>query len=214
MKIRRAGLQAVLGGALALVLALPAAAQTAAQSVGQPVELAGGVKFEPSMQVGGKALTLNGAGIRYKAIFKVYAAGLYLGTHATTPEAVYAAPGPKRIRIVMYREIDANELGKLFTQGMEKNVSPAEFSRAINGTIRLGDLFSRHKKLVAGDYFDVDWVPGTGSTVLVNGKAEIEPIKEPEFFNALMSIWLGKSPADTQLRLALLGQSVSRSYGQ
>ncbi len=206
LKNRRAWLQAVLGGALALGLVAPAAAQT--------VELAGGVKFEHSMQVGGKALTLNGAGIRYKAIFKVYAAGLYLGTHATTPEAVYAAPGPKRIRIVMYREIDANELGKLFTQGMEKNVSPAEFTRAINGTIRLGELFARRKKLVAGDYFDVDWVPGTGSTVLVNGKAEIEPIKEPEFFSALLSIWLGKSPADTQLRLALLGQSVNRTYGQ
>jgi hypothetical protein len=206
LKNRRTWLQAVLGGALALGLA--------AQAIAQTVELAGGVKFEPTMQVGGKALALNGAGIRYKAIFKVYAAGLYLGTHATTPEAVYAAPGPKRIRIVMYREIDANELGKLFTQGMEKNVSPAEFTRAINGTIRLGELFAKRKKLVAGDYFDVDWVPGTGSTVLVNGKPEIEPIKEPEFFNALLSIWLGKSPADTQLRLALLGQSVSRGYGQ
>jgi hypothetical protein len=203
---RRAWLQAALGLGLSLGLAPPAAAQS--------VELAGGVKFEPTMQLGGKALTLNGAGIRYKAIFKVYAAGLYLGAHATTPEAVYAAPGPKRIRIVMYREIDANELGKLFTQGMEKNVSPAEFTRAINGTIRLGELFAKRKKLVAGDYFDVDWVPGTGSTVLVNGHPEILPIKEPEFFNALMSIWLGKSPADSQLRLALLGQSANRAYGQ
>jgi hypothetical protein len=203
---RRAWLQAALGLGFSLGLVPPAAAQS--------VELAGGVKFEQTAQLGGKALTLNGAGIRYKAIFKVYAAGLYLGSHASTPEAVYAAPGPKRIRIVMYRDIDANELGKLFTQGMEKNVSPAEFTRAINGTIRLGELFATRKKLLAGDYFDVDWVPGTGSTVLVNGKAETLPIKEPEFFNALMSIWLGKSPADSQLRLALLGQSANRAYGQ
>lgn len=199
-------MQAFLVAGLWLGTGLPATAQS--------VELPGGVKYEPSIQLAGKTLTLNGAGVRYKAIFKVYAAGLYLGTHATTPEAVYAATGPKRMRIVMYREIDANELGRLFTQGMEKNVSPAEFTRSINGTIRLGELFAKRKKLVAGDYFDVDWVPGTGSTVSVNGHAEIEPIKEPEFFNALMSIWLGKAPADSQLRLALLGQSISRGYGQ
>jgi hypothetical protein len=195
-----------MGHLLPLGLALPAAVRSA--------ELAGGVKYEPSIQLGGKTLTLNGAGIRYKAIFKVYAAGLYLGSHATTPEEVYGAAGPKRVRIVMYRDIDANELGKLFTQGMEKNVSPAEFTRAINGTIRLGELFSKRKKLAAGDYIDIDWVPGLGTTVSVNGHAETEPIKEAEFFNALMSIWLGKSPADRQLRLAMLGQSVNRSDGQ
>jgi hypothetical protein len=201
---RRPLLPLLLAGLLVGLLASSVKAQT--------VDLSG-VKFEPTAQLGGKTLVLNGAGIRYKAIFKVYAAGLYLPGHATTPEATYSAVGPKRVRIVMYREIDANELGKLFTQGMEKNVSAQEFTRAINGTIRLGELFARKKKLVAGDYFDVDWVPGTGTTIVVNGKPEIEPIKEPEFFTALLSIWLGKSPADTQLRLALLGQS-PRAYGQ
>ena len=195
---------------LVFTAALAIAAASAASA--QTTEVAN-VKYDNSVQVGGSRLQLNGAGIRYKAIFKVYAAGLYVPAHATTPEAIYSAVGPKRVRIVMYREIDANELGKLFTQGMEKNVSAQEFTRAINGTIRLGELFARKKKLVAGDYFDVDWVPGTGTTIVVNGKPEIEPIKEPEFFTALLSIWLGKSPADTQLRLALLGQS-PRAYGQ
>ena len=38
-------------------------------------------------------------------------------------------------------------------------------------------------------------------------KAAGEPIKEPEFFTALMKIWLGKSPADAQLKNALLGKA-------
>ncbi len=33
--------------------------------------------------------------------------------------------------------------------------------------------------------------------------------KEPEFFNALLGIWLGKSPADAQLKDALLGQALA-----
>ena len=34
-----------------------------------------------------------------------------------------------------------------------------------------------------------------------------EPVKEPEFFSALMRIWLGRSPADAMLKDALLGKS-------
>ena len=67
--------------------------------------------------------------------------------------------------------------------------------------------FSGRRKLAAGDWFAIDYVPNVGSTIVVNGKAAADPIKEPEFFNALMKIWLGKSPADAQLKEALLGKS-------
>jgi hypothetical protein len=177
-------------------------------ALAQVTEVAG-VKYEPSYQVANTRLLLNGAGIRYKAIFKVYTAGLYLGNKATTTEAVLAAPGPKRMHIVMLRDIDANELGKLFTRGMQDNSPREEFSKSIPGTLRLSELFAAKKKLVAGDNFSVEWVPGQGTTVLINGKASIEPIKEPEFFTALMKIWLGTSPADAQLKDALLGKAAA-----
>jgi hypothetical protein len=169
-----------------------------------------GVKYENTLQLGGARLQLNGAGIRYKAIFKVYTAGLYLGAKAATPEEVLAAPGPKRMHIVMLRDIDANELGKLFTRGMQDNAPREEFSKSIAGTLRMSEIFSSKKKLTAGEYFSVDWVPGTGTIVTVDGKQQGEPIKEPEFFSALMKIWLGKSPADSMLKDALLGKSTTR----
>jgi hypothetical protein len=198
---RRWGSSVVLGCVFAL------GAMSAASA--EPVELAG-VKYEDTEQVGGSRLQLNGAGVRYKAIFKIYTAGLYLPGKLGTPEAIYAATtAPRRIHIVMLREIDANELGKLFTQGMEKN-SPREiFAKSINGTIKLAELFAKRKKLVAGDSFSVDWLPGSGTVIMVNGKAESEPIREPEFYTALMSIWLGSSPADLQLKDALLGKARS-----
>lgn len=166
-----------------------------------------GVKYDPSIQVGSSRLQLNGAGIRYKAVFKVYTAGLYLGAKAATTEAVLAAPGAKRMHIVMLRDIDGNELGKLFTRGMQDNAPREEFSKSIAGTIRMSEIFSARKKLLAGENFSVDFVPGVGTTVLVNGKPQAEPIKEPEFFTALMRIWLGKNPADAQLKDALLGKA-------
>ena len=45
-------------------------------------------------------------------------------------------------------------------------------------------------------------MPGVGTTVLVNGKPQGEPIKEPEFFTALMRIWLGTPPMRTEGRPA------------
>lgn len=194
------------------LIALAAALTCPLASIAQTTDIAG-VKFANSAQVGNSKLQINGAGVRYKLVFKVYAAALYLTEKATTPEAVLAAPGPRRLQIVMLREIDANELGKLFTKGMEQNAPREEFSKSISGILRMSEIFSSRKKLVAGDSFAVEWLPGTGTVISVNGKPEGAPVKEPEFYSALMKIWLGKAPADEQLKEALLGKAVTSPGG-
>lgn len=172
-----------------------------------------GVRYPPTLPLSGSLLQLNGAGVRYRFVVKVYTAGLYLASKATTPEQVLAAPGPKRLHVQMLREIDATELGKLFTRGMQENAPREEFSRSIPGTIRMADIFSAKKRLGAGETFSVDWIPGTGTVVLVNGRPQGDPIREPEFFNALMRIWLGPNPADAALKDALLGTPRSATGG-
>ena len=167
----------------------------------------GGAKIEDAMELQGSKLQLNGAGVRYRAVFKVYAAGLYLGKKASTPEEVFAAPGPKRMSITLLREIDANELGKAFTKGFEENSPKAEMSKLIPGLIKMGQIFSDQKKMVAGENFTIDWIPGTGTIISVKGKQQGEPFKEPEFYAALMRIWLGPNPADFKLKDALLGKA-------
>ena len=184
-------------GTMALLLAFGAAAAT--------VDIAG-VKMEDQIDLRGSKLVLNGAGVRYKAVFKVYTAGLYLGKKAGTPEEVLAAPGAKRMQITMLREIDSNELGKLFTRGVQDNAPKTEMSKLIPGLIKMGQIFSDQKKLVAGDVFLIDWIPGTGTVITVKGVPQGEPFKEPEFFNALLRIWLGPVPADWKLKDALLGK--------
>lgn len=188
--------------------AAPARAQAPAApppAPGQPIEVAG-VRYAATAAVGGRDLQLNGAGIRFRFVVKVYTAGLYLAARAATPEAVLAAPGPKRLHVVMLREIDANELGRLFTRGMQNNAPRETFAKSIPGTVRMGEIFAERKRLKAGDSFSVDWLPGTGTQVLVNGQPQGAPIAEPEFFNALLLIWLGNDPADGQLKDALLGR--------
>ncbi len=200
-------LAAVLGAPAAHAqTATPATAPSATAANAPPAMEVNGVKYEGTSEVAGQKLVLNGAGTRYKAIFKVYTAGLYLTAKATTPEAVLANTGPKRMHIQMLRDIDGEELGKLFTKGMEQNATREEFGRAINGVLRMSEIFVQKKKLVTGESFGVDYIPGTGTVIFVNGKVMPgDPIKEAEFFNTLLKIWLGKSPADSGLKTDLLG---------
>ena len=166
----------------------------------------GGVPYQESVQLGGETLRLNGAGVRHKAVFKVYTAGLYTATKAATAEDALAQPGPKRIAITMLREIDANELGKLFTRGMEENSPRGEMGQLVPGLLRMGQIFAEQKQLKAGDTFHVDWVPGKGAQVVVRDVPQGDPIREPVFYKALLRIWLGPVPADFQLKDALLGK--------
>lgn len=164
-----------------------------------------GVKLEDTAEVHGSKLQLNGAGTRYKVIFKVYVAGLYLARKAGTPDEVITQPGPKRLSVTMLRTIDSRELGKLLTRGMEDNMGKAAMSKLIPGLIRMGEIFAAQKPLVAGDQFMIEWVPGSGTVITVKGVVQGEPFKQPEFFKALMMIWLGPVPADIKLKDALLG---------
>jgi len=181
-----------------------AALTMSASMLAAPMDVSG-VKLADPVELAGTRLQLNGAGIRYKAVFKVYVAALYLEKIAFTPEEVFAAPGARRLSITMLREIDSNELGKSFTKAFEDNAPKTEMSRLIPGLLKMGQVFSAQKKMVAGESFTIDWVPGTGTVITVKGKPQGEPIKEVEFFNAMLRIWLGAKPADWKLKDELLG---------
>lgn len=115
-------------------------------SAAATIDLAG-VQLEDRQTVAGSSLVLNGAGIRYRTVIKVYTAGLYLTSQADTPDEALAMPGPKRLSITMLRDIDSAELGKLFSRGMEDNMDRAAFSKLRPGVLRMSQVFSNHKQL-------------------------------------------------------------------
>jgi Chalcone isomerase-like len=124
-----------------------ASAPTTTPSV-QTTEVSG-VKYDNITDLRGSKLQLNGAGIRYKAIFKVYTAGLYLVKKAPTSEEALSQPGNKRMQVVMLRDIDAGELGKLFSRGVEDNMPKSDFSKVVPALLRMSQMFSDYKPLVS-----------------------------------------------------------------
>jgi hypothetical protein len=185
-------------------LAAASAMALVAPGIALAAEVAG-VKLEESVKVAGKDLKLNGAGVRTRAVFKVYAMGLYLGKKETTVDGVLGAQGPRRFNIVMLREVSGEDFGQAFMTGINANTDKAEKGKLMNHMAKLGEIFVNVGGLKKGDSMDVDWVPDKGTVIQLNGKTLSEPLPDVAFYNALLKIWLGDKPADSSLKPALLG---------
>ena len=163
-------------------------------------------KFEPQVEVQGTKLQLNGAGTRYKAIFKVYDMGLYTTKKVGTAAELLALPGAKRLQFTALRELPGTDLGRLFLKGMSDNSPKEAVQRHALASARLIEVFSGRSKMMPGESFAMEYVPGKGTTFYILGKAQGDPVGDDEFFQMVLKIWVGESPADTQLRDALLGR--------
>ncbi len=171
----------------------------------QAAEVAG-VKLDDSVRVANQELKLNGAGVRFKVVFKVYAAGLYLAEKKTTVADVLAAPGAKRVALVMMRDLTNEELGQSFMAGIKKNSTLQERTKIVTQMMQFGEMFATIPELKKGDVIGVDWIPGVGTVSTHNGRKISEPLPDVAFYHALLKIWLGDNPADAQLKLNLLGE--------
>ncbi|MGD9832416.1 MAG: chalcone isomerase family protein [Piscinibacter sp.] len=183
-------------GALVMVLGLAAGAALAAPTA---------TKFDPAMEVQGTKLQLNGAGTRYKAIFKVYDMALYTTKKVSSPAELLALQGPKRLQFTALRELPGTDLGRLFLKGMGDNSPKEQVQRHALASARLIEVFSGRSKMLPGESFAMEFAPGKGTTFYILGKPQGAPVGDDEFFQMVMKIWVGESPADSQLRDALLG---------
>jgi hypothetical protein len=168
------------------------------------VEVAG-VAVDETATVANQKLVLNGAGIRTRAIFKVYVAALYLPSKKDNLRDIVALAGPKRVGVTMLREVSSDELGQALVAGIRKNSTPEETRRFGVPLLHMGEVFDRIPKLKKGDSFSVDWIPNAGTVVSVGGKPVADPIPDEAFYAAILKIWLGDEPADTDLKPAMLG---------
>lgn len=184
-----------------LALALMGAAATAPA---QPVDVEG-VKFEPTVQVGGAPLQLNGAGVRTRFFIKVYAAGLYVPQKANSSAALLGQKGPRRVAIGMLRDVDADTFAASLNEGLKANLSEQQLA----GFKAQIDALNANMKAVGeakkGDLIHFEFTPEAGTRLIVNGQPRGSAIAGEDFFEAVLRIWIGEKPADAGLKKGLLG---------
>ena len=164
-------------------------------------------QFDDRIRLADTELVLNGLGLRAVAWFKGYAAGLYLVQKAGTSEAALAAQGPKRLRMKMMVEVEAKEFVKAFDKGMQRNLDDAARAEMADRIARFDRTVAALAVLKKGDVIDLDWLPGRGFVLSVNGKAKGEPFAGEAFYAAILKIYIGEQPVDKKLKAGLLGQA-------
>jgi hypothetical protein len=167
----------------------------------QSVEVRG-VEVPTQVELDGQTLVLNGAGVRQRLMFRVYVGSLYLKERTSDAEAAIAMDGPKRVQMNMLRNVDADTLREALSEGFSNNLSASELQALQPRIKRFESLIQSGKK---GNEVQLDYRPGTGTEVRLNG--EVQGVIEGEDFNrAVLGIWLGEKPADEGLKRGMLNR--------
>ncbi len=171
---------------------------------GQTLEIEG-VKLEPMAQVGAASLPLNGAGVRVRAIFKVYVAGLYVPQKTSDPAKLLAQNGARRITLTMLRNVDADTFFEALNDGLKSNHTPEQFTAMAPQIATLSASLKPLGEAKKGDVIYFDYLPDAGTRVTVNGQVQGTPIPGEDFYRSVLRIWIGDKPVDSGLKKGLLG---------
>ncbi len=176
---------------LSLAIAIPALALTLA-----------GVNMEDRVTVGGQTLVLNGAGLRKKLFIKVYVGGLYLPAKSSSAAAIMAADTPRRQVMHFLYSVSKNQMCDAWEEGLEDNTKNAPADVKAN----FKTLCSWMEPIPKGNRLVLTYVPGSGTTVEINGKAK-GTLPGKATADAILATWIGPKPGPGEaFKDAVLGK--------
>lgn len=161
-----------------------------------------GVMLNDSITIGNKTCRLNGIGLRKKLFISVYVGGLYMESSTSDEKKAITSDQTKRIVLkFLYKKVEKSKLIETWNEGFENNASP------IAGVLRSKiDRFNSFfdDDILSGEEIVLTYIPAMGTEIVFKGKTK-GVIEGKDFMEALFGIWLGKKPADTELKSKLLG---------
>jgi hypothetical protein len=160
-----------------------------------------GVAVPGTLQVGGRTLQLNGAGLRSKLFIQVYVGALYLERRSGDAAAILADDAPWAVSLVFRRDVDHDKILEAFVAAFEHN-SPGQLEQ-LKPQLELFHVVLRDLK--EGETLTLQYQPGAGTTLIVPGGASAL-VPGRSFGEAVLRTWLGEHPTDASLKAALLGR--------
>ena len=164
-----------------------------------------GVKVDDKASVGGQELVLNGAGMRQRLVFKVYVGALYVPQKTSNAAEVTARNQPRRMSLLLQRDVSADMLLEAVRAGLAENNSQAQLDAIRPQVEQFATIFKSVGEAKSGQVIHIDYTPSEGTRILLDGEAKGTISGEP-FNKALFNTWLGDRPVQESLKKALLGQ--------
>lgn len=157
------------------------------------------ISFPRHVQVNGTELTLNGLGVRKATFLKinVYVAAYYVAQPARDPKPLIESDTPQQLTLQFVRNVGVDDLRKAFVEGFER-VQAAGLGERV---ARLNGWMTDMK---SGQSLTFVRVAHSGVQVTVNGVPK-GVIEGADFSRALISIWLGPTPPNPELKAGMLG---------
>ena len=187
----------ILGGVLALALFGTAIGTAQAKECK-------GITFPEHLPLGGSDLTLNGLGMRKATFLKVnvYVGALYVAHPSHDPQPLIDPASPAELILHFVRGVGVGDLRDAWKEGFEK-VAKDQLPAL---EARIATLNSWMSGMETGQRLTFTRLPGAGIQVDVNGVVK-GTIPGDDFARALMTIWLGPNPPNSELKSGLLGGS-------
>ncbi len=150
----------------------------------------------------GVNLKINGAGLREKFFFDIYAGGLYLKSKNKNAKSIAESNETMVIKIhVLSSMMNRKKMAAAFREGFKKSTDNklSPYQKRIDKFIGFID-----EEIEVDQIFDIVYIEGKGSVLYKNGK-EKGYIEGLDFKVALFNIWLGNRPVDRGLKDEMLG---------
>lgn len=181
---------------LLLVAALAAAAPAGAAEVS-------GIEIPDQVRLDDQTLILNGAGVRRKFFFRIYVGALYLPRATTDAQQAITMPGPKRVLMhFIYDELTREQIVEAWKDGFDANLTTEQLQALDDAINRFNELFTA---VASGDELYIDYLPGEGTRVMLNGVTR-GIVDGEALAQAVLRIFLGEDPADSSLKRGMLGR--------
>jgi archaellin len=154
--------------------------------------------------IGHRHLVLNGEAIRSVWGFDVYKVRLYV--HEIMRDAgqiLGSKKEPKRIEIVLQREVSEEQFSSTVQQNIDNNFSDEEKAHYAGELKSFLGCFDNGNGLHEGSVITIDHVPSEGMVVKLDAKT-LDTIPGADFYHAILRLWIGK-PLQKSIKEGLVG---------
>jgi hypothetical protein len=102
---------------------------------------------------------------------------------------------------ILYGEVSKQKITDGWTDGLEANLADGEMQALRPRLEKFNSLFQTLHK---GDELRIDYIPGTGTEVRINGEWR-GVVEGNDFYRSLLRIWIGARPVTKSLQQEMLG---------
>ena len=160
------------------------------------------MKLPETMKAGGQELTLNGAALLKKLVYRVYVVALYLPAPVHEAEAAVNPDVPKVLMLHFLRAVSREALVSPLEQDFARNAG----EKAKRASGQIAKLLRVIKDMKKGDRMTFTYEPGKGSTITMTD-GTTATFEGKDFADSFLLLYVGPSPPKEEMKRRLLGRA-------